>query len=207
MRRAVLIAATHLAAFGVGYAVAPKDPVDTVVKNKGFFQVDTTKVLATTVESLRNESRLLVFSYKGTANVQADRTLWWFLGGRQELRVPAVVPYYLNLSELSLADVTYNERAKIVTVKLPKVTLGDIAFQPENATTINGGLLTWSEEQVESLRKLNYANARRAMVAQAQQPGLLNTAKVQARSSVENYFAIPLRIVGQPDVKVAATFK
>jgi ABC-type methionine transport system ATPase subunit len=91
-------------------------------------------------------------------------------------------------------------------VKLPKVTLGDIAFQPENATTINDGVLTFSNEQVEALRKANYANARRAMVAQAQQPGLLDAAKRQARTSVENYFAIPLRIAGLPDVKVAATF-
>ena len=108
--RPAYIAATHLAALGLGFAFAPKQPVDTEVKNKGFFQVDTTKVLATTVESLRNESRLLVFTYKGTASVQADRTKWWIFGGRQELSVPAVVPYYLNLSELSLADVYPVER-------------------------------------------------------------------------------------------------
>jgi hypothetical protein len=107
----------------------------------------------------------------------------------------------------SLADVTYNDKAKLVMVKLSRITLGDIAFQPENATTINGGVLTWSETQIESLRKMNYANARRAMVAQAQQPGLLDTAKLLARTNVENYFAIPLRIAGLPDVKVAATFK
>ena len=128
-------------------------------------------------------------------------------GGRQELSVPAVVTYYLDLSDLTLADVAFNEAAKLVTVRLPRVTLGDIAFQPEAATTINGGLLTWNDEQVEALRKLNYASARRAMVAQAQQPGLLNVARKQAIGNVESYFAIPLRIVGQPDVKVVATFK
>jgi hypothetical protein len=67
-------------------------------------------------------------------------------------------------------------------------------------------VLTFSDEQVEALRKANYANARRAMVAQAQQPGLVNAAKRQAKANVENYFAIPLRIAGMPDVKVAATF-
>lgn len=146
-----------------------------------------------------------MFSYKGTANVQAEQTKWWLLGGSQELIVPAVVNYYLDLSDLSLADVSYNDTAKIVTVRLPKVTLGDIAFQPERATTINGGLLTWNDDQVEGLRKLNYASARRAIVAQAQQPGLLNTATKQAATNVESYFAIPLRIVGQLDVKVVAT--
>lgn len=201
-----LLAATHVAALGVGYVVAPKQPIDSEVKHTGLFTVDTTKVLATTVESLREENKLLVFSYKGTAKVQAERTFLWLFGGEQELSVPAVVTYYLDLSDLSLADVHYDEKAKLVTVKLPKVTMGDIAFQPENATTINGGVLTFSDEQVEALRKMNYAKARRAMVAQAQQPSLLNAAKRQAKANVESYFAIPLRIAGMPDVKVAATF-
>lgn len=201
-----LLAATHVVALGVGYVAAPKALLDREVKHTGLFTVDTTKVLATAVESLREENKLLVFSYKGTAKVQAGRTVLWLFGGEQELIVPAVVSYYLDLSNLSLADVRYDEKAKLVTVKLPKVTLGDIAFQPENATTINGGVLTFSDEQVEALRKANYVNARRAMVAQAQQPGLLDAAKRQARTSVENYFAIPLRIAGLPDVKVAATF-
>ena len=201
-----ILAATHIAALGIGYVAAPKELLDSEVKHTGLFTVDTTKVLATTVESLREENKLLVFSYKGTAKVQAGRTILWLFGGEQELSVPAVVSYYLDLSDLSLADVHYDEKAKLVTVKLPKVTMGDIAFQPENATTINGGVLTFSDEQVEALRKMNYAKARRAMVAQAQQPGLLNAAKRQAKANVESYFAIPLRIAGMPDVKVAATF-
>lgn len=201
-----LLVVTHLAMLGAGYYFAPRQPVDSEVKHAGLFTVDTTKVLATTVESLRDENKLLVFSYKGTAKVQAGRTVLWLFGGEQELIVPAIVKYYLDLSDLSLADVRYDEKAKLVTVKLPKVTLGEIAFQPENATTINGGVLTFSDEQVEALRKANYKNARSAMIAQAQQPGLLNAAKRLARTNVESYFAIPLRIAGLPDVKVAATF-
>jgi len=198
---------THLAAVAFGYVITDKRPVDTEVKNTGFFQIDTTKVLATTVESLRDENQLLVYSYKGSAKVRAKRTKWWILGGRQELMVPAVVNYYVDLSNLPLAAVSYNETAKLVTVRLPSVTLGDIAFQPENATTINGGILTWDDDQVEALRKLNYKSARRAMVAQAQQPGLLGAAKRQAVDNIQDYFGIPLRIVGQPDVKVVATFR
>ena len=202
-----LLAITHAVAFGGGYLLAPKVLFDEEVKHEGFFQIDTTKILSTTVESLREENRLLIYSYKGGAKVQAERTRFWLFGGRQELNVPAVVNYYLNLSDLSLADVSYNDTAKVVTVRLPKVTIGDIAFQPERATTINGGVLTFSEEQTEALRKLNYKNARRAMVAQAQQPGLLNAARKQAIGNVEKYFEIPLRIAGRPDVKVVATFR
>lgn len=202
-----LLAATHLAALGGGYYLAPRQLLDEEVKHTGLFAVDTTKVLAATVESLRSESKLTVMTYKGTAKVQAEHTVLWLFGGQQELIVPAVVTYLVDMGDLSLADVHFDEKARLVTVKLPKVTLGDIAFQPENATTINGGVLTWSEDQIEALRKMNYLQARRAMIAQAQQPGLLDAAKRQARIDAENYFAIPLRIAGLPDVKVAATFE
>ncbi|QYE35127.1 hypothetical protein KZX46_20845 [Polymorphobacter sp. PAMC 29334] len=57
-----VLVVTHLSALGVGYAIADKRPVATLVQNTGFLQVDTTKVLAATVESLREENRLLVFS-------------------------------------------------------------------------------------------------------------------------------------------------
>lgn len=201
-----MLVVTHLAAAGAGYFLAPKTPIDTEVNQGGYSRIDTTKVLKTTIESLREENKLLVFSYKGSATVRAERTVWWLFGGRQELIVPAVVNYYLDLSKLTLADVTYDDRAKLVRVKLPPLTMGDIAFQPENATTINGGLLTWNEAQVEALRKMNYATARRAMVAQTQQSGLVNAAQRSAITDITSHFEIPLRIAGQPDVKVVATF-
>lgn len=205
--RAGLLVVSHLAVAGGVYALTDRRPVDTEVRHTGFFTVETTKVLATTVESLRDENRLLVFSYKGNARVSAERTRFWLLSGTQELNVPAVVNYYLDLSDLTLADVSYNDAAKVVTVRLPAVRLGDIAFQPENASTVNGGVLTYGEGTVEALRRLNYKNARRAMVAQAQQPGLLNEARRRARENVQAYFEIPLRIAGRPDVKVVATFR
>lgn len=198
---------SHLAVAGGVYAFTPRYPVDTEVKHTGYFTVETTKVLATTVESLREENKLLVFSFKSAPEVVADRTRFYLFGVHQRLIVPAVVNYYLPLSDLTLADVRFDERAKLVTVRLPRLVIGDVAFQPENATTINGGLLSFSEAAVEDMRKLNYAQARRAVLAQAQQPGFLNTARKQAVADVQQYFEIPLRIAGQPDVKVVAAFR
>lgn len=199
--------ATHLGAAALGWALTDKRPVDTEVKHSGYFTVETTQILAATVASLRDENRMLVFSYRGNADVRAEHRWLWLFRGRQELSVPGVVNYYVDLSSVTLADVSYNETAKIVTVRLPRVTLGDIAFQPELASASNGGVLTWSEDEVEALRKLNYKAARRAMVAQAQQPGLLNAAKRQAITNISSLFEVPLRIAGQPEIKVVATFR
>ena len=195
-----------LAAFGLGYWVAPKEQLDKVVEHTGFLQTDTKKVLSATVESLRNENKLLVFAYKGSARVRVERTKFWVFGATQELIVPGVVNYYLDMSKLSLADVTYDDKAKLVRVKLPPVVLGDIAFQPEQAISMNGGVLSYSQAQVDELLKQNYATARRAMTAQAQGAMFVDAARRQAIGNVQTYFEIPLRVVGQPDVKVAATF-
>lgn len=195
------------ATFGVGYWVAPREILDNEVVHKGFFRTDTRKVLSATVESLRLDNKLLVFSYKGAADVQVARSRWIIFEGRQQLRVPAVVNYYIDLSKLTMANVAFNEQAKLVTVQLPPLEMGDVAFEPERATTINGGLLTFNEDEVEELRKLNYQNARRAMIKQAQGKGLIDVAKGNARTNIQTYFEIPLRIAGQPDVKVVAAFE
>lgn len=204
-KRTALVA-LPLVAFGLGYWYAPKEQLDKVVEQSGFLQTDTKKVLSATVESLRNENKMLVFSYRGSVHVRIDRTRFWVFGATQELIVPGVVSYYIDLGQLSLANVTYDEKAKLVRVKLPPVVMGDIAFQPEQATAINGGLLTYSQAQVDQLLKANYATARRAMTAQAQGAAFVQAARSRAIANVQTYFEIPLRIVGQPNVKVAATF-
>ena len=119
-----------LAAFGVGYVVAPRERLDTEVEDRGFFSTTTSTVLSATVDSLRNENKLLVFSYKGTAKVRAEIDGLFFFNGEQNLIVPAGLNYYLDLSQLTLADVVFDEKAKLVRVKLPKLQIGDIAFQP-----------------------------------------------------------------------------
>lgn len=205
--KVITIAASYLVAGGVGYWIAPREILDNEATQSGFLQTDTKRVLSATVDSLRLESKLLVFSYKGEAKVAVDRSFLWLFGATQELSVPAVVPYYINLSNLSLADVAFNEKAKIVTVRLPKPVLGDIAFQPEKTTTINGGVMTFSQAQVDELSKVNYSNARKAITKQAQGAAFITLARQQAKAAVEKYFEIPLRIAGQPDVRVVATFE
>ena len=202
-----ILVSSSLAAFGVGYLVAPTEQLDTEVTDGGLVSTTTTQVLSATVESLRKENKLQVFTYKGAAKVSTGTDGLLFFNGAQELNVPAVVSYYLDLNELTLADLTFDEKAKVVSVMLPKLQIGDIAFQPEKATTVNGGLLTFVDGQVEAFRKQNYASARRAMVAQAQGKDIVAEAKAQAQEAVTSYFEIPLRIAGQPAVKVVATFK
>ena len=206
MRRKLALATVPLATFGLGYWVAPKEQLAKEVQESGFFTVKETEVLSATVESLRAESKLVVWSYQGTVKVRAKDTDWWVFESEQQLIVPASVDYRLNLEALTLANVRYHEEAKLVRVKLPRLKLSDVAFYPEQATTINGGLLTFSDDKVQALNKRAYRSARRAVIAQAQQRAMVDVAKRKARENVEEFFEIPLRIAGHPDVKVVATF-
>ncbi len=60
-----LLALTHLIAAGFGFALAPREMLETEVVHNGFFETDTKRVLAAAVESLRTERRLAVYSFKG----------------------------------------------------------------------------------------------------------------------------------------------
>lgn len=200
------LVATHLAAVAVGFWTAPRELIDTAVKQSGMFTTDTMHILSATVLSLRAENKLLVYSYKGEAHVAVRRTEFWLLHGSQELTVPATVGFYLDLSDLTLDRVKYDERAKLVTVTLPPLRLGEIAFQHEVVRTANGGILTFNESTVAELNRVNFSQARRVFTKQAQDVSLVQAAQRQAKENVQAYFEVPLRIVGHPEVNVVATF-
>lgn len=197
---------THLVAVAVGFWSAPVKLFDQTVKQSGLFTTDTMQVLSATVLSLRAENKLLVYSYKGEAHVVVHRTEFWVIPGTQKLTVPATVFYVLDLSDLTLDRVHYDERAKLVTVTLPPLKLGDVAFQPEAAQTDNGGLLTYNQATVDELNQLAFGEARRAFTKEAQEKTLVEAAQRQAKENIQSYFEVPLRIVGKPEVRVVATF-
>ena len=201
-----LLAGTHLATLSLGYSMAPREMLDTEVRQAGFFQADTMEVLSATVSSLRSENKLLVHSYKGDARVSVSRSLFWLFEGHQDLMVPASVGYFVDMANLAPDAVRFDPALKLVTVELPPLRLGEIAFQPEEARALNSGLLTWSQEQVDELTKLNYASARRAFVKSAQDPTLVGIAKRQAVSNVTSYFQVPLSVTGNGDIKVVVRF-
>ena len=152
-----LLALTHLLAAGAGFAVAPRELLETEAVHNGFFETNTKRVLAAAVESLRSENKLLVYGYKGFAAVSVERDGFLFMDGHQDLIVPAAVSYHVDLSELTAEQVAFDEASRVMTVNLPPLIMGDVAFEPEGARTSNGGLLTFDQDAVDELSRLNYA--------------------------------------------------
>lgn len=203
MAQARLLIVTHLLAAGAGYVVAPRERLESEVKNTGFFQVETKRTLAAAVESLRAEGAMQVYSYKGFAAVSIERDGFLWLDARQDLIVPAAVSYLVDLSAL---QATFDQQTNTVTITLPPLTISNVAFEPEGARAINGGLLTFSQAEVNELTKLNYASARKAFIKQAQQHTLLRVAEEQARATIERYLGLPLKLTGDTNIRVVAVF-
>ena len=203
-----LIAGGLTVTFIAGYQLAPRELLDSEVESRGFFATDTKRVLAAAVLSLKADGKLRVYQYVGVVSVDVQRSeALGLLQGRQELLVPAEVTYYLDLDGLSVGDdVTFDEKAKLVRVRLPKLELGDVAMQPERARVSNEGLLTFSDDVVQELAATNYLTARRTFIKQAQQPTLVAAAKAKAIADVEAYLRLPLRAIGRSDVRVEAFF-
>ena len=198
-----LLFMTHLMAAGTGFALAPRERLDTEVVHNGFFETDTKRVLAAAVESLKSERRLACFSHRGFAVVSVERNGFLLLNGHQRLIVPASIIYYVDLSHLQL---TLDETAAVVTIHLPSLTMGDVAFEPERASVESSGFLTWSQAEVEELSKLNYGTARVAFTRQAQGNTLVTAARDEAVKAVTSILVTSLRIAGRPELKVVATF-
>lgn len=70
----VLILALILA-FAGGWWLAPREMLDSEVEHTGFLQTDRHRILSATVESLRNQNRLAVYSYKGADSEVIARTV------------------------------------------------------------------------------------------------------------------------------------
>ena len=180
-----VVTATHLAAAAVGFWACPRELVDNEVRQAGFFRTNSMRILSATVSSLRKEDKLLVWSLKTYANVTVTRSSFWLLHGSQFMQVPASVNYYLDLAGLTMDRIEYDEKANLVTVRLPPLQLGSIAFQSEEARTDNGGLLTYNQATVDELNRLNYRSARVAVTKAAQDPTLVQAAEAQAVTAIK----------------------
>ena len=202
---AVALLATALLGFASGYLVGRQLGPRYRLPNDDTFRVDVQRVLGPAIISLKAENKLIVYRFSGDARVRTTIS-YGPIRGDQQLIVPGTVVYFVDMAEFGPKDVRYDKASETVEIKLPPLRLGDIAFQPEQATEINGGLITMNNSIVAELVRDNYAGARHQFLEIANSQQNIDAAKAQAIKDVTAQFEVPLRTVGHKDTKVSVHF-
>lgn len=197
-----------LGGYALGRQHVPDPILDTEVRHHGLFGHETSRIIATAVTNLRAEGKLVVYSYTGSAQVLTERTkAFGLVRGRQFLSVPGAVSYHLDLSDIGMDDMRLDEQTRTLFVTLPPLHLGDIAMAPDQQHADNRGLLTISDRTVQELQLANYRKARRAFIAQAQQPEIVGLARREAERLVARQMEVPLHAAGLSDIGVVVRFR
>jgi hypothetical protein len=203
-----VLAATHLLAAGAGFALAPRDILDQDVSYTGMFSVQERRTIAAAVLSLQKQNKLLAYTYVGAAHVEVEQSeLLGLLDSSVQVTVGASVSYFVDLSNLSAEDVSWDAAGKVLRISLPPLVLGEIALEPERASIRSSGLMTLSDRHVQRLTKAAYRRARVSLIAQAQQETIREAAEEQARVNIQSHLELPLRAVAGGDIRVLAAFR
>ncbi|CAN5725873.1 hypothetical protein BH11PSE1_BH11PSE1_21180 [soil metagenome] len=110
LARAGLAAALVAGGYYVGQGTAQDAMFDSDVKAAGRFSQQTQRVLSATVSNLQAENKLIVYQYSGDVRVAAEKSdLGGLLKTSQELTVPATVSYFVDMSQLRLENVSFDE--------------------------------------------------------------------------------------------------
>lgn len=123
----------------------------------------------------------------------------------QTTRAPYRVGYFIDLSRLPRSAYRWNERARVMAVDVPDVTVGSPNIDAGAARTRQTGACVSRRAgqamQLQVARRLNGAVAR-----SANSPAHLDQARASARAAVAALVRGPLAAAGMTDVGVAVRF-
>ncbi len=160
-------------------------------------------VVATTLEAVRREQKLLVFAAWVTADVTSTVQKTFLdvavpgTGVTKTLIVPGEVRYAIDLSALTEADLLWNADRRTLSVRLPPVVPLDPVLRLDRMRgyTDRGPLAAVTD--VEAVAdEMNRGAIARELMAQARTPELMRLAEAAAAEALRNSFLLPLRAAG-----------
>ena len=182
--------------------------ITTGVADRIFGGPDPKTIATSSLQSMRAENRLTVFAarYVSVVTSQVQR-LGGLVNTQRTLILPGDVRYELDLSKLQPKDVTWDNRNRTLTVRVPDV---DVAGPDIDINSVReyggGGVLSALTNSNQQLDQNNRARAVADLRKQATASVPMQLARQSARNAVERSFAMPLLAAGFKDVKVVARF-
>ena len=179
----LLIALTLLIGGGVWFAFRQTQP-------------QMGSVVASTLDALQEQNRLLIFTNTSTATVTTTQNRFG-LSAKKTLIVKGVMRYEIDMAKLAADDVRWDAATKTLSVRMPPIEIAPPQIDLNSIQEYGeGGILRSFTNVDDVLDASNRSKAQRQLIAQAQSPVLMNLARSAAKKAVAKNFEAPLKAAG-----------
>lgn len=169
------------------------------------FAPDPVSIASASLDGLREQNRLTVFSasYNATVTTAVSRM---GLSARKTLIMPGSVRYEVDLAKLDAENVRWDETTKTLSVEMPPIEIARPEVRIDRIQSYDdGGILMALTDAEKTLDDANRKKGVAELAKQAKNPLQMRLARDAARRAVESSFVLPLRAAGL-DAKVDAFF-
>lgn len=169
------------------------------------FSPDPVSIASASLDGLREQNRLTVFSasYNATVTTTVSRL---GLSARKTLIMPGSVRYEVDLAKLDADKVRWDAETGTLSVEMPPIEIARPEVQIDRIQSYDdGGILMALTDAEQILDQANRKKGVAELAKQAENPLQMRLARNAARRAVETSFALPLRAAGL-DAKVDAFF-
>lgn len=171
-----------------------------------FFRTSPGDPLATTIAAMKQENKLVVFSAQIVSVVKSDDSrMLGLLQSQQTAIIPGLVEYYVDMSQFSDRNVTWDAGTQKLSVTLPPLMISPPNLREDRAQYFRAGLWITGDAQGALFRK----NSTAALIEakkQARQQVLVNLAKKAAKDAIDQNLTVPLRSTGFHNVTTTIRF-
>lgn len=169
------------------------------------FSPDPVSIASASLDGLREQNRLTVFSASYNATVTTTMRRMG-LSARKTLIMPGSVRYEVDLAKLDADSVRWDAETGTLSVEIPPIEIARPEVQIDRIQSYDdGGLLMALTDADKTLDQANRNKGVQELAKQAKNPVQMRLAQDAARRAVETSFVLPLRAAGL-DAKVDAFF-
>lgn len=169
------------------------------------FSPDPVSIASASLDGLREQNRLTVFSASYNATVTTTMTRMG-LSARKTLIMPGAVRYEVDLAKLDADNVRWDAETNTLSVEMPPIEIARPEVQIDRIQSYGeGGILLALTDAEKTLDEANRKKGVAELAKQAKNPLQMRLARDAARRAVESSFVLPLRAAGL-DAKVDAFF-
>ncbi len=176
-----------------------------LTKFENSFTPDPVSIASASLDGLREQNRLTVFSASYNATVTTTVTRMG-LSARKTLIMPGSVRYEVDLAKLVADNVRWDADTRTLSVEMPPIEIARPEVQIDRIQSYDdGGILMALTDAERTLDQANRTKGVSELAKQAKNPLQMRLARDAARRAVESSFVLPLRAAGL-DAKVDAFF-